>query len=93
MNLQGSVNPNAAESLIADFRATRVQFTSWGVRRALTDDQKSQAADAFGADAAAMADTIRQTIIDSCSTGQIGDGIVWAVDIHGPTRIRDGTPL
>ncbi len=40
-----------------------------------------------------MADTIRQTIIDSCSTGQIGDGIVWAVDIHGPTRIRDGTPL
>ncbi len=41
----------------------------------------------------AMADTIRQTIIDSCSTGQIGDGIVWAVDIEGPTRIRDGTPL
>ncbi len=41
----------------------------------------------------AMADTIRQTIIDSCSTGQIGDGIVWTVDIHGPTRIRDGTPL
>ncbi len=40
-----------------------------------------------------MADTIRQTIIDSCSTGQIGDGIVWVVDIHAPTRIRDGTAL
>lgn len=51
MNLQGSINQNAAETLIADFRATRVNFTSWGVKRALSDDQKSQAADAFGADA------------------------------------------
>jgi hypothetical protein len=50
MNMQGSIQPAAAEALIADFRATRVQFTSWGVRRALSDDQKSQAADAFGAD-------------------------------------------
>ncbi len=41
----------------------------------------------------AMADTIRQTLIDSCSTGQIGDGIVWVVDIQAPTRIRDGTAL
>jgi len=41
----------------------------------------------------AMADTLRQTLIDSCSTGQIGDGIVWVVDIHTPTRIRDGTAL
>ena len=40
-----------------------------------------------------MANTIRQTIIDSCGTGQIGDGIVWTVDIHEPTRIRDGTSL
>jgi nitrogen regulatory protein P-II 1 len=40
-----------------------------------------------------MADTIRQTIIDSCGTGQIGDGIVWTVDIQAPTRIRDGTSL
>lgn len=51
MNLQGSLNQNAAETLIADFRATRVSFTCWGVKRALSDDQKSQAADAFGADA------------------------------------------
>lgn len=51
MNLQGSLNQDAAETLIADFRATRVSFTSWGVKRALSDDQKSQAADAFGADA------------------------------------------
>jgi nitrogen regulatory protein P-II 1 len=41
----------------------------------------------------AMAETIRQAIIGSCSTGQIGDGIVWTVDIGDPTRIRDGTPL
>jgi nitrogen regulatory protein P-II 1 len=41
----------------------------------------------------AMADTLRQTLIDSCCTGQIGDGIVWVVDIHEPTRIRDGTSL
>ncbi|MBA4019168.1 MAG: hypothetical protein C0483_18535 [Pirellula sp.] len=51
MNMQGSSTPAASETLIADFRATRVQFTSWGVRRALSDDQKTQAADAFGADA------------------------------------------
>lgn len=51
MNMQGSSTPAATETLIADFRATRVQFTSWGVRRALSDDQKTQAADAFGADA------------------------------------------
>lgn len=51
MNLQGSMNQNATETLIADFRATRVSFTSWGVKRALSDDQKSRAADAFGADA------------------------------------------
>ncbi len=40
-----------------------------------------------------MVETIRQTLIDSCSTGQIGDGIVWVVDIQAPTRIRDGTAL
>jgi nitrogen regulatory protein P-II 1 len=40
-----------------------------------------------------MVDTIRQAIIDSCSTGQIGDGIVWTVDIGAPTRIRDGSAL
>ena len=41
----------------------------------------------------AMEETIRRAIIDSCSTGQIGDGIGWSVDIHGPARIRDGTPF
>ena len=40
-----------------------------------------------------MADTLRQALIDSCCTGQIGDGIVCVVDIHAPTRIRDGTSL
>ncbi len=41
----------------------------------------------------AMVDTIRQAIIGSCGTGQIGDGIVWTVEIGDPTRIRDGTSL
>lgn len=41
----------------------------------------------------AMVETIRQAIIGSCSTGQIGDGIVWTVDISDPTRIRNGTAL
>lgn len=41
----------------------------------------------------AMVDTIRQAIISTCSTGQIGDGIVWTVDIGEPTRIRDGSAL
>lgn len=40
-----------------------------------------------------MVPTIRQAIIDSCSTGQIGDGIVWTVDIDAPTRIRDGSGM
>ena len=40
-----------------------------------------------------MVPTIREAIISSCSTGQIGDGIVWAVDIGEPTRIRNGTPF
>ena len=40
-----------------------------------------------------MVETIRQAILQTCGTGQIGDGIVWTVDIAGPTRIRDGTAL
>jgi len=50
MNMQGSITPAATETLIADFRATRVSFTTWGVKRALSDEQKAQAADRFGAD-------------------------------------------
>lgn len=40
-----------------------------------------------------MAATIRDAIIASCGTGQIGDGIVWTVDIGSVHRIRDGTPI
>lgn len=39
----------------------------------------------------AMADTIRQVIVQSCTTGQVGDGIVWRVDIENMHRIRDGS--
>lgn len=40
-----------------------------------------------------MVATVRQAILDSCGTGQIGDGIVWTVDIGDIHRIRDGSDL
>ena len=41
----------------------------------------------------AMEETIRQAIISSCSTGQVGDGIVWSVAIDAPQRIRNGSMI
>ena len=38
-----------------------------------------------------MVPTIRQAIVDACKTGQIGDGLVWVVDIEEIHRIRDGS--
>ena len=38
-----------------------------------------------------MVGAIRQAVFDSCRTGQIGDGLVWVVDIGDIHRIRDGT--
>jgi nitrogen regulatory protein P-II 1 len=40
-----------------------------------------------------MVPVIRQAIVQACSTGQLGDGIVWTVDIGEIHRIRDGTPV
>jgi nitrogen regulatory protein P-II 1 len=40
-----------------------------------------------------MVDAIRQAILASCSTGQIGDGIVWTVDIGEIHRIRNGSRM
>lgn len=40
----------ARESLIADFRATRVSFTWFGVRKSLNAEQKAEAAETFGAE-------------------------------------------
>lgn len=40
----------------------------------------------------AMVAAIRDAIFASCRTGQIGDGLVWVVDIGDIHRIRDGTP-
>lgn len=37
-----------------------------------------------------MVEVIRDAIIKACYTGQIGDGIVWTVDIADMHRIRDG---
>lgn len=36
-----------------------------------------------------MVEPIRQAIIEACHTGQIGDGLVWVVDIENIQRIRD----
>jgi nitrogen regulatory protein P-II 1 len=41
----------------------------------------------------AMVDTIRQVMFDACSTGQVGDGLVWVVDVGEIHRIRDRTSL
>ena len=34
-----------------------------------------------------MVEPIRAAIVDACSTGQVGDGLVWVVDIEGATLV------
>ncbi|MDD2547180.1 MAG: P-II family nitrogen regulator [Burkholderiaceae bacterium] len=41
----------------------------------------------------AMVEPIRNAIIEACSTGQIGDGLVWTVEIASIHRIRDRATL
>jgi len=41
----------------------------------------------------AMVETIREAIFTACHTGQIGDGLVWVIDIGQVHRIRDRQPL
>ncbi len=40
-----------------------------------------------------MVEEIRKTIIEACSTGQIGDGIVWTVPIETMHRVRNGSDM
>ena len=40
----------------------------------------------------AMVPPIREAIMVTCRTGQIGDGLVWVVDIGEIHRVRDGSP-
>ncbi len=40
-----------------------------------------------------MVETIRAALIDACQTGQIGDGLVWVVDIQSMHRIRDASSM
>lgn len=42
---------------------------------------------------AGMVEPIREAIIEACNTGQLGDGLVWVVDIESMHRIRDKTSL
>ena len=42
---------------------------------------------------AEMVEAIKDAIIDAAHTGQIGDGLVWVVDIEGMQRIRDRKTL
>ena len=39
----------------------------------------------------AMVPVIREAIFESCRSGQIGDGLVWVVDIGDIHRILDGS--
>ena len=36
-----------------------------------------------------MVEPIRLAILEACHTGQIGDGLVWVVNIESMHRIRD----
>lgn len=40
-----------------------------------------------------MVETIREAIIAACSTGQIGDGLVWVLDVAEVHRIRNREPM
>ena len=40
-----------------------------------------------------MVETIRDTIMGACGTGQIGDGLVWVLDLAAVHRIRDRQSL
>lgn len=40
-----------------------------------------------------MVDPIREAIFDACSTGTVGDGLVWVVDVQATHRIRDRVSL
>ncbi|MFN4360362.1 MAG: P-II family nitrogen regulator [Hylemonella sp.] len=40
-----------------------------------------------------MVEEIRKTIIGACSTGQIGDGLVWTVPIATMHRVRNGSDM
>ncbi|WP_280190127.1 P-II family nitrogen regulator [Delftia sp. PS-11] len=41
----------------------------------------------------AMVEPIRAAIVAACHSGQVGDGLVWVVDIAEIHRIRDGQSL
>jgi nitrogen regulatory protein P-II 1 len=40
-----------------------------------------------------MVEPIRRAIMEACHTGQIGDGLVWVMDIESMYRIRDQKSL
>lgn len=42
---------------------------------------------------ASMVDTIREAVFNTCSTGAVGDGLVWVVDVDTTHRIRDRSLL
>ena len=40
-----------------------------------------------------MVTAIREAIFDTCSTGTVGDGLVWVVEVQATHRIRDRVNL
>jgi hypothetical protein len=57
-----------AQRLRTTMAAMRVSFTWFGVRKALSDEQKARAADAFGAEGEFL--SAGKKLIGSCSTGR-----------------------
>ena len=60
------------------------------VREALTDFSPKLMVCVIADDA--MVEPIRAAIMQACHTGQVGDGLVWTVDIADLHRIRDRQP-
>jgi nitrogen regulatory protein P-II 1 len=61
------------------------------VKEALTDFSDKLMVCVLADDA--MVAPIRSAIIGACHTGQIGDGLVWVVEIAEIHRIRDSSAL
>lgn len=42
---------------------------------------------------ASMVQRIEAIILEQCSSGHVGDGLMWTVEAESARHIRDGTPL
>jgi len=61
------------------------------VREELTDYTSKVAVSVLAPEHAV--ERIIETIASACSTGQIGDGLIWVVPVERAIRVRDRSPL